>query len=99
MPPGPTFVSTGSPFIRSADRFPTDLARERTRRTGNSVTRWLVLGLVVAVGVALFIAWGWVAALFYTLLAVVAAVVSWGAGIANQVTREISRGRFADRER
>jgi uncharacterized protein (DUF58 family) len=75
------------------------LARERTWHTVNSVTRWLVLGLVIAVGVALFIAWGWVAALFYTLLAVVAAVVSWGAGIANQVTREISRGRFADRER
>jgi hypothetical protein len=63
------------------------------------VTRWIVLGLVVAVGVALFAAWGWVAALLYAFLAVVAAVVSWGAGIANRVTTDISRGRFADRDR
>jgi hypothetical protein len=75
------------------------LASRATAEYGRAVTRWIVLGLVVAVGVALFAAWGWVAALLYAFLAVVAAVVAWGAGIANRVTRDISRGRFADRER
>jgi hypothetical protein len=64
-----------------------------------AVTSWIVLGVVVAVGVAILVAWGWVGALVYAFVAVVAAVVMWGAGLANRVTRDISAGRFADRDR
>jgi hypothetical protein len=63
------------------------------------VVTWIALGVVVAVGIAILVAWGWVGFLLYAFLAAVAAVVMWGAGLAGRVTREISRGRFADRER
>jgi hypothetical protein len=54
----------------------------------------IVLALVVAVGVAVLVAWGWSAGLLYGFLALVAGVTTWAAARSHGVVTEISRRRF-----
>jgi hypothetical protein len=56
--------------------------------------RWIPLGLVVAVGIAIFVAWGWGAGLLYAFLALVAGVTTWAAARSHGVVTDISRRRF-----
>jgi multidrug resistance efflux pump len=55
----------------------------------------LVTALVVAVGIAILVAWGWIAGLMYAFLAVVAAVVTTLASRSHGVVTAVSRRRFA----
>ena len=54
----------------------------------------LVLALVVAVGIVVLVAWGWIAGLVYAFVAVVAAVVVWLAARSHGVVTDASRRRF-----
>jgi hypothetical protein len=55
----------------------------------------IVLALVVAVGIAILVAWGWIAGLVYAFLAIVAGVVTWLGSRSHGVVTDISRRRFA----
>ena len=55
----------------------------------------LVFGAaVLAVGIAIGVAWGWKAFLIYAVLAVLALAVGYGLRVSGKWWEDVSRGRF-----
>jgi hypothetical protein len=63
------------------------------------MTRFVVLGIVVAVGVAMGLAWGMGALAVYVFFAAIAAALVFAASVGGDWLTTASRRRFDDRPR